>query len=69
MMRMKDVKGIKEEDIIEPSKSALATVVARVEQEKKEHDEYLAKKRKYKEFQKSTNQCIPFFPAKRRKIA
>ena len=39
--------NIKEEDIIEPSKSALATVVARVEQEKKEHDEYLSKRRKY----------------------
>ena len=36
--------NLKEEDVIEPSKTALATVVSRVEQEKKEHDEYLAKK-------------------------
>ena len=34
---------IREEDIIAPSKGTLATVVSRVEQEKKEHDEYLAK--------------------------
>ena len=31
--------NIQEEDVIEPSKSALATVVSRVEQEKKDHDE------------------------------
>ena len=40
--------NIQEEDVIEPSKTALATVVSRVEQEKKDHDEYLAKRRKYK---------------------
>ena len=38
--------------------SALATVIQRVEQEKKEHDEYLAKKRKHKEF---TLEDIPKF--------
>ena len=56
--------NIKEEDVIEPSKTALATVVSRVEQEKKEHDEYLAKKRKYKEFQKamSSATCIEAIP-------
>ena len=56
--------NIKEEDVIEPSKTALATVVSRVEQEKKEHEEYLAKKRKYKEFQKAMRSatCIEAIP-------
>ena len=56
--------NIREKDIIEPSKGALATVVSRVEQEKKEHDEYLAKKRKYKEFQKAMRSatCIEAIP-------
>ena len=36
--------AIQDIDILEPSKGALATVIQRVEQEKKEHDEYLAKK-------------------------
>ena len=36
----------------------------RVEQEKKEHEEYLAKKRKYKEFQKAMRSatCIEAIP-------
>ena len=57
--------NIKEEDVIEPSKTALATVVSRVEQEKKEHDEYLAKKRKYMEFQKAMRSatCIEAIPS------
>ena len=56
--------NIQEEDVIEPSKSALATVVSRVEQEKKDHDEYLVKRRKYKEFQKAMRSatCIEAIP-------
>ena len=56
--------NIQEEDVIEPSKTALATVVSRVEQEKKDHDEYLVKRRKYKEFQKTMRSatCIEAIP-------
>ena len=56
--------NIQEEDVIEPSKTALATVVSRVEQEKKDHDEYLVKRRKYKEFQKAMRSatCIEAIP-------
>ena len=36
--------AIQDIDILEPSKGALATVIQWVEKEKKEHDEYLAKK-------------------------
>ena len=47
--------AIQDTDVLEPSKTALAAVIERVEQEKKEHDEYLAKKRKYKD---SARPCV-----------
>jgi hypothetical protein len=56
--------GIKEEDVIEPTKTALKDVVERVEAEKKEYEEYLVKKKRYREFQrvlKSTT-CLEAIP-------
>ena len=47
--------AIQDADVLEPSKGALATVIQRVEQEKKEHDEYLAKNASTRS---SARQCV-----------
>jgi len=56
--------AIQDTDVLEPSKTALAAVIERVEQEKKEHDEYVAKKRKYREFSKAMRDatCVEAIP-------
>ena len=55
---------IQDEDVLEPSKTALATVIERVEQEKKEHDEYLFKKERYMAFRKAMHEtsCVDAIP-------
>lgn len=56
--------NIDEDDVIEPSKTALSTIVERVEAEKKEHDQYLFRKKRYREFQKAMKSatCIEAIP-------
>ena len=50
--------NIDPEDVLEPSKTALATVIERVEAEKKEHEQYLFKKRRYNEFKKAMRSAV-----------
>ena len=47
-----DIADIQEEDIYEPTVTVLKTIQENVENEKKEYDEYLEKKAKYKQFKK-----------------
>ena len=53
--------NIAEEDIIEPSKDAVKEVVSKVEQDKAEYDEFLEKKKKYKEYQKLISSDTPIY--------
>ena len=56
--------NIEEEDVLEPSKTALSTVIERVEAEKREFEEYLHKKKRYKEFQRvlQSATCVSAIP-------
>ena len=48
-----------DEDVLEPTTDALKRVISIVENEKKEYDEFLEKKKKYKQFQKYLNSNTP----------
>ena len=48
-----------DEDVLEPTTDALQRVISIVEKEKKEYDEFLEKKKKYRQFQKYLNSNTP----------
>jgi len=48
-----------DEDVLEPTTDALKRVISIVEKEKREYDEFLEKKKKYRQFQKYLNSNTP----------
>ena len=53
--------NIADDDIIEPTKDSVKEVVAKVEEDKAEYDEYLEKKKKYEEYQKLIKSDKPIY--------
>eukprot|EP00965_Chrysotila_dentata_P175552 5795492-Pleurochrysis_carterae.AAC.1 len=54
-----DIAGIKAEHVIEPSTGCVARITDFVENEKREWDDYLEKKKKYAEMQKRLREAAP----------